>query len=67
MMATSNQKELKMQYEVEFESTTYRTVSVDAGSQVEAIERAMDELGNDFDVSREWFENAEVVRAKEER
>ena len=55
-----------MQYEVEFESTTYRTVSVDAGNRAEAIERAMDELGNDFDVSREWFENAEVVRAKED-
>ena len=55
-----------MQYEVEFESTTYRTVSVYAESQAEAIERAMDDLANDFEVSREWFENAEVVRAKEE-
>ena len=56
-----------MQYEVEFESTTYRVVSVDAESKVDAIEKAYDELGNDFDVSRDWFENAEVVRAKEER
>tara|TARA_Y100000593_G_C4218134_1_gene290355 strand:+ start:83 stop:253 length:171 start_codon:yes stop_codon:yes gene_type:complete len=56
-----------MQYEVEFESTTYRTVIVDAESKDDAIERAYDELGNDLDVSREWFENAEVVRAKEER
>ena len=56
-----------MQYEVEFESTTYRTISVDAGSEADAIEKAYDELGNDFDVSREWFENAEIVRAKEER
>ena len=61
------QKETKMQYEVEFESTTYRTVSVDAESEQDAIEKAYDELGNDFDVSREWFENAEIVRAKEER
>ncbi len=61
------QKETKMQYEVEFESTTYRTVIVDAESKDDAIERAYDELGNDLDVSREWFENAEVVRAKEER
>jgi len=56
-----------MQYEVEFESTTYRTIAVDAESQTDAIEKAYDELGNDFDVSRQWFENAEVVRAKEER
>ncbi len=56
-----------MQYEIEFESTTYRTVTVDAETKDDAIERAMDELGNDFDVSREWFENAEVVRAKVER
>jgi ribosomal protein L20A (L18A) len=56
-----------MQYEVEFESTTYRTISVDAESKEDAIEKAYDELGNDFDVSREWFENAEIVRAKEER
>ena len=61
------QKETKMQYEVEFESTTYRTISVDAGSKADAIEKAYDELGNDYEVSREWFENAEVVRAKEER
>ena len=56
-----------MQYEVEFESTTYRTISVDAETEDDAIERAMDEQGNDFDVSREWFENAELVRAKVER
>ena len=55
-----------MQYEVEFESTTYRTFSVDAESKDDAIEKAYDELGNDYGVSREWFENAEVVRAKEE-
>ena len=55
-----------MQYEVEFESTTYRAVSVDAESQADAIEKAYDELANDLDVSREWFENAEVVRAKED-
>jgi len=56
-----------MQYEVEFESTTYRTISVYAESKDDAIERAYDELGNDFEVSREWFENAEIVRTKEER
>jgi ribosomal protein L20A (L18A) len=55
-----------MQYEVEFESTTYRTISVNAEGEAEAIERAYDELGNDFDVSREWYENAEVVRTKED-
>jgi hypothetical protein len=56
-----------MEYKVEFESTTYRTISVDAKTKDDAIEKAYDELGNDFDVSSEWFENAEVVRAKEER
>ena len=56
-----------MQYEVEFESTTYRTISVDATSKIDAIEKAEDELANDLEVSREWYENAEVVRAKEER
>jgi len=56
-----------MQYTIEFESTTYRTISVDAASETDAMEKAYDELGNDYDVSREWFENAEIVRTKEER
>lgn len=61
------QKDTKMQYTIEFESTTYRTISVDAASETDAMEKAYDELGNDYDVSREWFENAEIVRTKEER
>ena len=36
-----------MQYEVEFESTTYRTIAVDAESETDAVEKAYDELGND--------------------
>ena len=48
-------------YEVEFKSTTYRVYEVKANSQEEAEKKAFVELNMDYQVSKEWSENAEVT------
>ena len=47
-------------YEVEFTSSTFRTYYIDAKSESEANERAIKVLGEDFEVSPAWKENAEI-------
>ena len=48
-------------YEVEIASTTYRTYYVDAESPKEAQNRAFEELDADWEISKAWKQNAEVV------
>lgn len=48
-------------YEIEIGSTTYRTYYVSADSQEEAEEIALREVGFDFEIPKEWAENAEVT------
>lgn len=47
-------------YEVEFESITWRTISVEAKSEKEAEEKAWESVGVDWDISKAWRENAEI-------
>ena len=48
-------------YEIEIGSTTYRTFYITAESQEKAEELALKEVGNDFEISKVWAENAEVT------
>ena len=48
-------------YEVEIASTTYRTYYIDAESPKEAQNRAFEELDADWEISKAWKQNAEVV------
>ena len=60
-------------YEVEFRSTTRRTYRVIAPSKKFAEEKAVEELQTDtengnrvaFEVTNDWFENAEVNSIRE--
>ena len=53
-------------YEIEIGSTTYRTYHITAESQEKAEELALNEVGNDFEISKAWAENAEVTCVKGE-
>lgn len=48
------------QYEVEFKSTTYRQIVVDAKNKAEAEEKAWEELELDTEIPSVWVESAEV-------
>ena len=50
----------KQEYEVEFKSTTWRVVRVEAKSEEEAEEKAWQNLWDDYDISKAWEDNAEV-------
>ena len=52
-------------YEVEFKSTTYRVYEVKANSQKEAESKAFAELDMDYQVSKEWSQNAEITEVDE--
>ena len=58
MKKMSEEKE----YEVEFRSTTWRVVRLEAKSEEEAEEKAWQNLWDDYDISKAWEENAEVSR-----
>ena len=47
-------------YEVEIMGTTYRTYFIDAESADDAVDRAMDEVDADWEISKAWKQNAEV-------
>ena len=47
-------------YDVEFRSTTWRVVQVEAKSKEEAEEKAWQNLWDDYDISKAWEDNAEV-------
>ena len=55
-------KEKTKTYEVEFASTTSRHYYVDAKDEVEAEEKAIEELQMDTEVSSAWVENSKVER-----
>ena len=48
-------------YEVEIGSTTYRTYEVKAESSQKAQEIALNEMDADYEISKAWKQNAEVV------
>ena len=48
-------------YEIEIASTTYRTYYIDAKSPKEAQTRAFEEVDADWEISKAWKQNAEVV------
>jgi len=48
-------------YEIEIASTTYRTYYIDAESPKEAQTRAFEEVDADWEISKAWKQNAEVV------
>lgn len=48
-------------YEVEIGSTTYRTYEVKAESSQKAQEIALNEMDSDYEISKAWKQNAEVV------
>jgi hypothetical protein len=66
-----------MEHNIEFKSTTYRTITIDTEelaefreveeSEIDVITEAIDQLHEDPDVSGSWAENAEVVETTEER
>lgn len=48
-------------YEIEIGSTTYRTYEVKAESPQKAQEIALSEMDADWEISKAWKQNAEVV------
>ena len=48
-------------YEIEIASTTYRTYYIDAESADEAQTRAFEEIDAEWEISKAWKQNAEVV------
>ena len=55
-------KKMKTQwFEIEVASTTYRTYQVKAESANKANEIALAEMDADWEISKAWKENAEVV------
>ena len=48
-------------YEIEIGSTTYRTYEVKAESPQKAQEIALNEMDADYEISKAWKQNAEVV------
>ena len=48
-------------YEIEVASTTYRTYQVKAESPDKANEIALAEMDADWEISKAWKQNAEVV------
>ena len=48
-------------YEIEMSSTTYRTFEVEAESPEKAQEIAFSQLDADWEISKAWKQNAEVV------
>ena len=48
-------------YEIEVASTTYRTYQVKAESPAKANEIALAEMDADWEISKAWKQNAEVV------
>ena len=51
----------KKWYQVEMASTTYHTWEVQAESAKKAQEIAFTEMDNDWEISKVWKQNAEVV------
>ena len=54
-------KKQKKLFEVEFASTTYRTFEVEADSPAEAQDIAFSQMDADWEISRAWKEEAQVV------
>jgi len=52
---------MKKTYEVEMSSTTYRTFEVEADSPEDAQNIAFAQLDEDYEISKAWKQNAEVV------
>ena len=52
---------MKKTYEVEMASTTYRTFEVEADSPEDAQNIAFAQLDEDYEISKAWKQNAEVV------
>ena len=52
---------MKKTYEVEMSSTTYRTFEVEAESPEDAQNIAFAQLDEDYEISKAWKQNAEVV------
>lgn len=52
-------------YEIEIASTTYRTYLIDAESQDDAEMRAFEEVDSDWEISKAWRQNAEIVHVEE--
>ena len=48
-------------YEVEMASTTYRTFEIVADSPEDAQKKAFAQLDADWEISKAWKQNAEVV------
>ena len=53
-------------YEVEIMGTTYRTYFIDAESEDDAVDRAMDEVGADWEIPKAWKLNAELSFVEEQ-
>ncbi len=53
-------------YEVEIMGTTYRTYYIDAESEDEAVDRAMDEVDADWEIPKVWKLNAELSFVEEQ-
>ena len=53
-------------YEVEIMGTTYRTYFIDAESEDDAVDRAMDEVNADWEIPKVWKLNAELSFVEEQ-
>jgi hypothetical protein len=53
-------------FEVEIMGTTYRTYFIDAESEDDAVDRAMDEVDADWEIPKVWKLNAEVSFVEEQ-
>jgi hypothetical protein len=53
-------------YEVEIMGTTYRTYFIDAESEDDAVDRAMQEVDADWEIPKVWKLNAEISFVEEQ-
>ena len=53
-------------YEVEIMGTTYRTYFIDAESEDDAVDRAMEEVDADWEIPKVWKLNAELSFVEEQ-
>jgi len=52
-------------YEIELAGTTCRTYYIDAESQEDAELRVFQEVDADWELSKEWKQNAEIIHIEE--
>ena len=52
-------------YQIEISSTTYRTYDIKAESKEKAEELALHAVDEDWEISKAWKQNAEIIHIEE--